>query len=157
LLSRILLIALFTAGATVAVSATPGGADDACSLLTTDQVSAATRTPVGEGTYLMPTVRRTCTWAALHPVAQGVKIVTVSYEALDMFAAGLNSGGNAGGSGTPVSGLGDSAYYLMTNGLLGLHVRKGGIALKVAVYSKLPNEQVQAMEKALAVEVVPKL
>jgi hypothetical protein len=157
LLSRRCLIALFTVGATAAVSAAPGVADDACSLITADQVSAATRTPVGDGAYLMPTVRKTCTWAAIHPVAQGVKIVTVSFESLDMFAAGMTAGRNAGVTATPVSGLGDSAYFLDTNGLLGLHVRKGGVALKVAVYSKLPAEQVQTMERALAAEVVSKL
>jgi len=148
LLSRICAIALFIASATVA--ATPGAADDACSLLTADQVSAATRTQVGEGAYLMPTVKRTCTWTASHPVAQGVKIVSVSYETMDMFASGVSSGRN-------VTGLGDRAYYLTTNGLVGLHISKGGVALKVAVYSKLPAEEVQAMEKQLATDVVSKL
>jgi hypothetical protein len=157
LLSRIGLIALFVAGTTVDVSAAPGVADEACSLLTAAQVGAATNTTVGDGTYLMPTFRKTCTWTVTHPGPQGVKIVTVSFETLDMFDGGMKAGRNVGVAATPVSGLGDSAYYLVAADMAALHIKKRGLAVKVAVYAKLPVPQVEAMEKALATEVVPKL
>ena len=151
------LIALFTAGASGAVSAGPEAGDEACSLLTPAQVSAATNTPVGDGTYLMPTFRKTCTWTVTHPGPQGVKIVTVSFESLDMLAGGMKAGRNPGVSTTPVSGMGDSAYYLVTGDMAALHIKKQGLALKVAVYAKLPVAQVEAMEKTLGAEVVSKL
>jgi len=155
--SRTCLIAIFMAANTIALSATPDMADNACSLLTSAQVSAATNTPVGEGTYLMPTFRKTCTWTASHPVAQGVKIVTVSFETAEMFSGGMAEGRNPGVSSTPVSGLGDSAYYLVAADMAALHIKKQGLTLKVAVYAKLPIAQVEAMEKTLAAEVVSKL
>ena len=157
LLFRTCLIALCIGGVTVAVSATPEPGDDACSLLTTAQVSAATNTAFGDGVYMMPTFRKTCTWTASHPAPTGVKIVTVSFESVQMFAGGMTAARNPGVSTTVVGGLGDSAYYLVTGGMAALHVKKGGLALKVAVYAKLPPEQVEAMEKTLAVAVVPKL
>jgi hypothetical protein len=156
-LSRTYLIALCIGGVTVAVSAAPQAGDEACSLLTSAQVSAVTNTPMGEGVYMMPTFRKTCTWTASHPAPEGVKIVTVSFEGLDMFTGGMKAGRNPGVSATAVSGVGDSAYYLVAGGIAALHVKKGDLALKVAVYAKLPPEQVEAMEKKLAVEVVPRL
>jgi len=155
--SRICLIATFMAGNAVALSATPDMADNACSLVTSAQVSAATNTQVGEGTYLMPTFRKTCTWTVSHPLPQGVKIVTVSFETLDMFAGGMKAGRTPGVSSTPVSGLRDSAYYLVVADIAALHVQKRGLALKIAVYAKLPVAQVEAMEKTLAAEVLSKL
>ena len=157
MLSKTCLIALCIGGVTVAVSATPVPGDDACSLITTAQVSAATNTALGDGVYMMPTFRKTCTWTASHPAPQGVKIVTVSFESLEMFAGGMKAGRNPGVSSTVVGGLGDSAYYLEAGGIAALHVKKGGLALKFAVYAKLPLEQVEAMETMLAAQVVPKL
>jgi hypothetical protein len=55
------------------------------------------------------------------------------------------------------SGIADSAYYLVSGGIAALHIRKGGLALKVAVYAKLPPEQVEAMERKLALQVVPRI
>jgi hypothetical protein len=157
LLFRTCLIALCIGGVTAAVSAAPPTGVDACSLLTTAQVSAATDTPVGDGVYMMPTFRKTCTWTASQPAPQGVKIVTVSFEGLDMFTGGMNASRNPGVSTTAVSGIGDSAYYLVSGGIAALHIRKGGLALKVAVYAKLPPEQVEAMERKLALQVVPRI
>ena len=59
---------------------------------------------------------------------------------------------------TPVSGVGDDAYYLAVSNNVGLIVKKGDISFKVAVYaSDLTIEQKQAVEKTLAQQVVSKL
>ncbi len=58
---------------------------------------------------------------------------------------------------TPVSGIGDDAYYLAVGDNVGLIVKKGNAAFKVAVYGQLPLEKKQAMEKTLAQQIVANL
>ena len=59
---------------------------------------------------------------------------------------------------TPVSGIGDDAYYLAVGPNVGLIVKKGSATFKVAVYaSDLTLEQKQAVEKTLALPVISKL
>ena len=159
LLSRIRLIAigaLSVASAATSPSLMAAGAEDACALLTPAQVSAAVSASVGAGTYVMPTFKKTCTWTASH-AANGVRIVTVSFEGLQMYAAGKRAGASGMASGTSVSGIGDEAFYLATGNQVALHVKKGSAALKIAVYAEAPAEKVRAMEKALAQAVVAKL
>jgi hypothetical protein len=58
---------------------------------------------------------------------------------------------------TPVSGVGDDAYFVAVRDQVGLVVKKGSSAFKVAVYAKLPVEQKEAMEKALATQIASQL
>jgi hypothetical protein len=58
---------------------------------------------------------------------------------------------------TSIGGIGDDAYSLAVGGNVGLIVKKGNVAFKVAVYAHLPLEQKQATEKTLAQHVVSKL
>ncbi len=51
-------------------------ADDACALLTAAQVSAAVGVAAGDGTYVMPTFKKTCTWTVPNS-AGGIRFVTV--------------------------------------------------------------------------------
>jgi hypothetical protein len=53
----------------------------------------------------------------------------------------------------PLTGVGDDAYYLAVREQVGLIVKKGSVAFKVAVYGQLPLEKRQAMEKTLAQQV----
>lgn len=59
---------------------------------------------------------------------------------------------------TPVSGIGDDAYYVTAKGLgTTLNVKKGAVAFAVAVKGKFAVDEVKAMEKMLALEVIAKL
>ena len=58
---------------------------------------------------------------------------------------------------TPVSGLGDDAYYLAVNDQVGLMVKKGGSAFKVAVYQHGPLAPKQTAERGLAEKIMPRL
>ena len=146
-LSAVIAIIFFpVAVAFVARSAIAGPPEDACSLLTVAQVSAAVSVSVGNGSYPTPTFKKTCTWTA-----PGT-IVTLMLENLDMYRAG--KGTNLA---TSVNGIGDDAYYLGAGTAVGLIVKKGNIAFKVAVYAKISLEKRQAMESALAQQVVSKL
>lgn len=140
----VLFFLTFTAAAAMAAT------DDACSLVTPAQVSSAAGTTVGAGEYVTPTFKKTCTWHA-----KGI-IVTLNLQDGAAFekAKGLAT---YGGKLTEVGGLGDGAYYMAMGTQVGLMVKKGNTAFKVAVYAKLPLEKLEAMEKAVAQQVVGKL
>jgi hypothetical protein len=146
------IAAIFIVGAAMAPSANAAPPDDACSLLTQAQVSAALGASVGAGSYVTPTFKKTCTWT----VAGGAEYVTLMLEGLDAYQAGKVALTKTIVV-TSVSGIGDDAYYLAVGNNVGLIVKKGNVAFKVAVYDHSPLEKKQAMEKTLAQQVVSKL
>jgi hypothetical protein len=147
---------IFIGGAAIGPSMNAAPSDDACSLLTPARVSAAVNVPVGAGSYQGPTDKKTCTWNATSPVANSAKFVTLMLEDLDAYQAGKSAPVKTIVV-TPVSGIGDDAYYLAVGKNVGLIVKKGSAAFKVAVYADLPMEKKQAMEKTLAQQVVSQL
>src|ERR1700684_3546657 len=98
-------IAAFVIGAAIAHSANAATAEDACSLLPPEQVSAGIGVPMGDGTYIMPTFKKTCTWNA---TTNGGGTVTLNLQSLDQYDGGrkLASYGKSV-SATSVGGIGD--------------------------------------------------
>ena len=156
--SKISLGAVIAATFIVGAATAPANAvppDDACSLLTQAQVSAAVSVSVGAGAY-QGTYKKTCTWNAVSPATKSAKWVTLMLEGLDAYQAGKQAPVKTIVV-TPISGTGDDAYYLAVGPNVGLIVKKGNVAFKVAVYAHLPLEQKQAVEKTLAQHVLSKL
>jgi hypothetical protein len=149
--------AIFIVGAASAPSAKAAPPEDACSLLTQVQVSAAVSVSVGAGSYVTPTYKKTCTWNTTSAVPNSAKYVTLMLEDLDAYEGGKRVGQVKTIFVTPVSGIGDDAYYLGGGKNVGLIVKKGNVSFKVAVYGDLPIEKKQTMEKTLAQQVVSKL
>jgi hypothetical protein len=139
------------AGAALPAVAAPS-ASDACSLLTQAEVTSALGASVGAGAWVAPTFKTTCTWRA----APGGGYVTLMMEGLDAFNAGKVAYVKTIVV-TPVSGIGDDAYYLAIGNNVGLIVKKGTAAFKVAVYGQESLDQKEAIEKTLATQVVPEL
>jgi hypothetical protein len=127
-------------------SASAAVPEDACALLTADQVSRAIGASVGNGSYVTPTFKKTCTWTAPG------KIITLSFQTLEAYDAGRRTR-----LATALSGIGEDAYFLGVGSTVGLLVKKGNIAFKIAVYARMPPEENRAMEKALADQVLSKL
>jgi|HubBroStandDraft_2_1064218.scaffolds.fasta_scaffold454862_1 hypothetical protein len=153
LVSRAIAILIAAAMAPMTNAATPG---DACALLSAAQVGAALGVPVGAGTYVTPTFTKTCTWTA---TTSGGGSVTLNLQGLDQYEGGkkLASYGKSV-SVNVISGIGDEAYYLGTDKLVGLIVKKGNVAFKVAVYAHdLPIDKQQTVEKTLAMQVASQL
>jgi len=66
--------------------------------------------------------------------------------------------GGANMASQSASGIGDDAYYTtMGAGYTGLMVKKGNLALKIAVYSDMPADKKKAVEKTLALQALSKL
>jgi len=150
------IAAILIIGAALTPSASAAPSDEACSLLTSAQVSASVSVSVGPGQY-QGTYKKTCTWNATNAATtSGAKWVTLMLEELDAYQAGKQVPAKSIII-TPVSGIGDDAYYLAVGDNVGLIVKKGNAAFKVAVYGQLPLEKKQTMEKTLAQQIVANL
>jgi hypothetical protein len=140
-------IILFTAGAAPAFAGPP---KDACSVLSSADVSAALGAEAGNGTYVMPNFKETCTWT----LASG-GTVTLELQTLTFFNAG--KGGLASMERTPAGGIGDEAYYIGVGPTVALAVKRGDGAFKVAVYSRsLGLAERKEFEKVLAEKAISK-
>ncbi len=121
-----------------------------CSLLTSAQVTAAVGVSVGAA---QPIANTGCSWTAPH------MIVTVSlwdgskWDRMKTPVPGMNR--------TPVSGLGDDAFYTTLGSASGnqiatLSVKKGSTAYLIKVYGPNVTDQM-SMEKTLAGNVLANL
>jgi hypothetical protein len=155
---RVAPVTLCIVAAAVAAVAQAAPPDDACALLAPAQVSAAAGVAFGPGVYVTPTFKTTCTWNATGDVKQqDAKIITLMLEGADAFQAGKQKVQSKMLPGSSASGIGDDAYFVGMGNLASLFVRKGNVAFKVSVYGQMPVEKMQAMENALAQQVVAKL
>ncbi len=136
-----------------AQSAPPAG--DACSLLTQAQVSAVLGVPVGHGERVVPSSPLLCGWEQPGSSVANSKRVMVAIIRLDQFTQEKTP--LPGIKETSASGIGDDAHYMTTPGFgTGLSVKKGSRAFKVRVYG-FSLQQIEAMEKRLAQDILAKL
>jgi hypothetical protein len=146
--------------------ANAGAPTDACALLTAPQVSSALGAVVGPGQPIMPTNATMCTWREQGVPAGTERNVSVSVMAVKSFENGKIP--MTGITKTPVSGVGDEAYFIEPRGMAaGLSVRKGDTCFQVRARSnptwaktgKTPESEAkdQAVDRALALEILKKL
>jgi hypothetical protein len=148
-----LLFAVSVSGTGLIPAAVAAPAGDACALITPAQVGAALGVSVGAGSYVTPTYKRTCTWTA---TTSGGGYVTLLLQDVSGFEGGkrLALVGAKNMSLTSISGVGDDAYYLAVGDQVGLIVKKGNAAFKVAVYAHIALDSKEAKEKTLALNVL---
>jgi hypothetical protein len=154
-----LIVAVFSFAAATVPTANAAPPEDACSLLTRDQVSAALGVAVGAGSYVTPGYLKTCTWASPESPTENVKYeyVTLALETAASFEGGKKLMGQRAVAITSVSGIGDDAYYLGVGNNIGLIVKKGNVAFKVAMYGDISVEKKKAIEKTLALQVLSRI
>ena len=130
-------------------------ANDACTLLTSADVSAALGTPAKAGQPMTPTDHKVCTWKA----ADGRSWVTLMLQPSTAFDGGLRLASYSNGNLKParVAGLGQGAYFLPVGEQVGLMVKKGGVAFKIAAYQHGPIGPKEAIERTLAGKIVARL
>jgi hypothetical protein len=132
---------------------------DACTLLTPAQVGAAVGVAVGDGTHVTASFVRTCTWNVTG--SSDVKTVTLLMQTAATYDGGKQMAAqivaSVKGSAVTPARVGDDAYFFVTGDQSGLLVKKGANSFKVTVYAKLPLEKKEAMELALAKDVVAKI
>jgi hypothetical protein len=152
--SRLTAAAVIALGIAALSSPAFAAKDDACTLLTAPEVGAALGTAAGVGEPITPTDHKVCTWKATN----GRSWVTLMLEAPVAFDSGKTLAAVSNRIVvTPVGAVGDGAYYLAASDQVGLIVKKGGVAFKVAVYQHGPLDPKQTAEKNLAGKIVPRL
>jgi hypothetical protein len=144
-------------------------ANDACSLLTSAQLGTVLGVSMGHGLYVNRSFSKTCTWAPSGGFPQGVRSVTLNLQTAEAYDAGKKILGEVKEmtkpgredqqpSATPVSGLGDDAYFLSMSDIMSLIVKKGDASFKVVMYGgDFSMNEKHAMEKALAMRILSEL
>jgi hypothetical protein len=112
-------------------------------------------TPAKAGQPITPTDHKVCIWKT----ADGRATATVMLQPASAFDGGLRLASYSNGTlkAERVAGLGEGAYFLPVGDQAGLMVKKGGVALKVAVYQRGPIGPKEAAERTLAGKVVGRL
>jgi hypothetical protein len=137
-------------------------ADDACSLLTQAQVSGVRGVPVGAGTHQneTPNGRRLCNWSQpSEGSAGGKRVLMVLFGPIggltpaERFANAKKP--VTGITKTPVNGIGDDAFLMVSGIGTSLYVKKGDSVIQIKV-SSFPEVDVEKIEKALARDAVSK-
>jgi hypothetical protein len=128
---------------------------DACSLFTASQVSKALGVTVTDGQHPISSTLLLCGWApAGGPQLDGKKL-SVNLMTERAFEVGKTPA--HGIAKTPVSGVGDDAYFVTDGGRgTGLAVKSGGIYVQIWVGGFRAEKQ-KELEKALALQMLTKL
>jgi hypothetical protein len=143
-----------------------GAPGDACALLTAPQVSSALGAIVGAGEPILPNHSTVCTWLEQGVPAGTERNVSVSLMTVKGYELGKTP--MTGITKTPVSGVGDDAYFVEAHGMAaGLSVRKGDTCFQVRTRSnpkwfktgKTPESEQkdQGVDRTLALEILKKL
>jgi hypothetical protein len=137
-------------------SASASAFADACSFLTTAQVSAALGITVSDGQAIVP---KLCVWGATDK--QSAKKVSLTILTMDGFAIGKTP--LQGTEKPPVSGVGDDAYYKYflepryeKIKVVDLDVKKGNTAFGIEV-AGFSVDDAKAKAKTLALEALAKM
>jgi len=132
---------------------------DACTLVTSAQVSAATRVAVGDGTHVTPTFVKTCTWTPT--VSSSIRAVTVSLQTAAFYDGAkqmaIRTAAAVAAMTLKPASVGDDGFYNVTGEMATLFFKKGDSSVKVAVYAKITLDEIEAMELAIATQVAAKL
>ena len=122
---------------------------DPCSLLTTAQVSSAIGGAAQPGKPINTTG---CSWSSTSPKA----MVTISFQNLGTYEH-LKAASQPMVVKTPISGVGDDAFYQSAGTWTTLTVQKGATYFIVRVYGVADQAKQKEIEKTLATEAAAKL
>jgi hypothetical protein len=147
-------------------AANAGAPSDACALLTAAQVSSALGAAVGPGEPIMADKPIVCTWKEQGVPSGAERNVSVSLMTSKSFEFGKTP--TPAMTKTPVSGVGDEAYFTEPHGMVAsLSVRKGDTYFQIRTRSnsqwaktgKTQESDVKdhAVDRALALEILKKL
>jgi hypothetical protein len=175
-MSTIATVALTIGAFLTLFTCTPAFAagDDACSLLTQTQVSSVLGVPVGAGQHPSdethvpapnPAIDRlACTWYEADKISSVAKRVSLNILGTMGSLTPVQRFNNAKTpvpriTKTPVTDVGEDAFYMVSQLRVSLHVKKGNSVFEMIIggFSGQQIEQVKTMEKKLAQLAVAKL
>jgi hypothetical protein len=135
-------------GSAVSASSAVAGSAAPCEWVSLAQVNAAMGSNMNAGTPILDTG---CSW---HGSAERVN-VTLSFQLASKWWAAIKAPVVPYVK-TPVAGIGDEALYVKGGNLVWLSVKKGDRILNVKVYGVNDEAKQKAIEKALALQALPK-
>lgn len=156
----ILLTGIFSMGGSHVLSAAPTIVN-ACSFFSQTQMSAALGVSVDAGHHIGPG-NALCGWSQPDDPSHTGKgaLLTIYLTVGKLTPVERFENGKLPVQGiakTPVSGVGDDAYYIDTPGLgVGLNVRKGTLAFQIRVYG-FSADETQSIESTLAQAILVRL
>lgn len=125
---------------------------DACTVLTSDQVSDVLGVRVKAGQHVLPDAHSSCGWAAPGDPSLGAKRLVLTLMSARAFEAGKTPVRSATKS--AARDIGDEAYYITTPPFgTALSVKKGGNYFQVRI-SGFPDAQAAHLEKAVALKLL---
>ncbi len=129
---------------------------DACALITQAEVSAALGVTVAAGKHEVEPDPNQCIWIEAGKDMGTGKLAALALETPLRFK--FETAPMKGMKLEPLPGVGDAAVYIIGTGVFppALSVKKGESAFQVRVQG-FPNDQIKAMEKALALKAVARL
>lgn len=129
--------------------------EDACSMFTASQVSAVLGVTVSDGQHPIASTLLLCGWApAGRPQVSGKKLSVslMSDRAFEVGKAPIQ-----GIVKSPLTGVGDDAYYVTAGGLgTALSVKRGSACVRIRV-DGFSDAKAKELEKALAIQMLMKL
>jgi hypothetical protein len=152
--SRLAVSVIVAVGCALAIGTVRGESVKApvapCSLLTTAEVSSAIGGKADPGTPIYTTG---CQWKSTSPRKA---MVTISLQSASTWAS-MKSASSPMIVKTPLSGVGDDAFFKVLGPIVTLTVKKGNVAFVVRVYGVDDQEKQKQIDKTLAAEVAAKL
>lgn len=128
---------------------------DACSLFTASEVGRALGVTVADGQHPIASSLLLCGWVQNGESQTDGKKLSVSFMTERAFEVGKTA--MQGVAKTPLSGVGDDAYYSAAGGFgAALSVKKGGTCIQIRV-GGFPAQKERELEKALALQLLAKL
>ena len=133
---------------------------DPCTLLTPGQIKAVLNSPVEPGQPGVAKGSNECTWGDAH----GADRVYIALRPAADFRTMRSNIEKSGGHATPVTGLGDDAFFVSPDDsssalyvLTKTHLLLLTVTLPDSTQQTSSQQQTQAAEKALATRILPKL
>jgi hypothetical protein len=138
-------------------STPPGPVTDACSVLTPDEISAVVRVPIDPGKHIPASTTVMCSWLESNAFGVTAEKLVLNFTSLDSFKK-QKAANSRRITVTPVSDIGDEAFYVITPFGTSLYVRKGNTAIGFTIRDKgLSTDQLMAKEKTLGLEAAARL
>jgi hypothetical protein len=109
---------------------------DSCALLTPAEVSEVIVVPIDPGKHVLRTSTIMCSWPQTGASGETATKVIVNFTNLDSFTKEKTSA-NPRVTATPVSGIGNEAFYVTTEFGISLYTRKGKLHSSSACTTKL--------------------
>jgi hypothetical protein len=152
-LEAVLVLGLCSTLPRTAQAGTPPA--DACALFTASEVSRALGVAVANGQHPIASSLLLCGWVQSGESQIDGKKLSVSFMTERAFEVGKTA--MQGAPKTPLSGVGDDAYYSTPGGLdTALSIKKGGTCVQIRV-GGFPAQKQKELEKALALQLLAKL